>query len=143
MAYARALDLGDGETARAHLERARIIFGKMPLLKTPIELEAAFLEARFGREPARARALLDAARHESRDRDAQRVAEVAVLLAENRTEEARARVPEALATLRRGNPAEAGINVMYAEWLRAVGGEMLDRKGNAAHLVADRKFNGL
>ena len=120
-AYARALDVGDCEIAGVHLQQGRAILAKVPFLKGVIGFEAAYFEARFGREPARARALLDSARRENRDRDAHLVAEVAVLLAEGRAAEARARVPEALAALRREHPVEAGVSIMYAEWLRAVG----------------------
>ena len=132
MAYFQALDERDEAGAETHLRQAIGLADTDRVLKPVIQAETAYFEARFRGHPVLARALLDQARGEFVEQDQRLTAETAILLSEGRLAEAQERARDALAAYRQSPVCDAGIAVMYQEWLRHVCASQVLQPGPAA-----------
>jgi hypothetical protein len=133
LAYWRTLDLNDVPTAAAHLDCA---LARRPAASSTIQqalaLEAAYLLARFGDDPATARQWLAVTRSDLVDESTARRAEAAVLLVEGRPAEAHAVAAEGLKLVNRAidrGGAEAEAELLQ-ELMRR--GEAASRAGTGA-----------
>jgi hypothetical protein len=118
--YFQALDMGEPERAAAYLDHTLSLWQKLsPLLRSTYYLEAAYFEARYGGDPATARAWLDLCKGGMLvDRHTRWRAEAAVLLAEGQAEAARDRAEQGLAAI--GRTFDQGLAKAEADWLHEI-----------------------
>jgi len=119
LGYYYALDTGDIATAQSYLERSLAVLLHTPrTLRAGLALEAAYFEARYHHNAVAARSWLKESSAVFFDVCTKARVDAAILLAEGKQEEARARIDEGLAAVK--NATHAGTGRLEEVLLKAL-----------------------